>query len=140
LQQAAALYLSRAGKRYDAGLIALTPTRRGKGADDDKVRSAEADALFAASEKSTRIALDPKGTLHASSEAFAKALEDLLARGKPVSFLIGGATGLHPRVVKESDARWSLSPLTFAHRLAVAVLAEQVYRASEIARGGPYHK
>jgi 23S rRNA (pseudouridine1915-N3)-methyltransferase len=43
-------------------------------------------------------------------------------------------------VLEQSDARWSLSRLTYAHRLAVLVLCEQLYRASEIWRGGPYHK
>jgi 23S rRNA (pseudouridine1915-N3)-methyltransferase len=140
LQQAAADYLARCGRRYDAGLVALKPTKRGKGAVDDVVRSAEADVLLSASDGCTRIALDPTGKLLASSEAWSTAVEGLLQRGKPVAFLIGGATGLHPRVLEQSAAVWSLSPLTFAHRLAVCVLAEQLYRSAEIARGGPYHK
>jgi 23S rRNA (pseudouridine1915-N3)-methyltransferase len=140
LQQAAADYLARAGRRLDAGLVPLSPTRRGKGSDDDKVKLAEAEVLLKASDGCTRVALDAQGTLHASSEALAKELEDLLARGKPVAFLIGGATGLHESVKKASAKTWSLSRLTYAHRLAVLVLAEQLYRASEIARGGPYHK
>jgi 23S rRNA (pseudouridine1915-N3)-methyltransferase len=140
LQQAAADYLARCGRRYDAGLVPLKPTKRGKGAVDDVVRAAEADVLLAASEGCTRIALDPTGTLLPSSERWADAVEQLLARGKPLAFLIGGATGLHPRVLQASATTWSLSTLTFAHRLAVCVLAEQLYRSAEIARGGPYHK
>lgn len=140
LQQAAADYLARAGRRLDAGLVPLRPQKRGKGADDEKVRLVEADALLEASEGCTRVALDAQGTLHGSSVELARELEDLLARGKPVGFLVGGATGLHPRVRQESARTWSLSRLTFAHRLAVLVLAEQLYRAAEIARGGPYHK
>jgi 23S rRNA (pseudouridine1915-N3)-methyltransferase len=140
LQQAASDYLGRCGRRFDAGLVPLRPTKRGKGAVDDVVRSAEADALLAASEGCTRVALDPTGKLLPSSERWSEAVEQLLARGRPIAFLIGGATGLHPRVLTESAAIWSLSPLTFAHRLAVCVLAEQLYRAAEIARGGPYHK
>jgi len=140
LQAAAADYLARCGRRYDAGLVELKPTKRGKGAVDDVVRALEADALLAASDGCSRVALDPTGVVHPSSEAFAAGVEGLIARGRPVAFLIGGATGLHPRVRGVADACWSLSPLTFAHRLAVCVLAEQLYRASEIARGGPYHK
>jgi 23S rRNA (pseudouridine1915-N3)-methyltransferase len=140
VQAAAAEYLARCGRRYDAGLVELKPTKRGKSAVDDVVRAHEADALLQASDGCSRVALDPTGRVHTSSERFAADVEDLIARGRPVAFLIGGATGLHPRVRAAADACWSLSPLTFAHRLAVCVLAEQLYRASEIARGGPYHK
>lgn len=140
LQQCAAEYLERAGRRLDAGLVPLTPARRGKGAHDERVKDAEADALLAASDGCTRVALDTGGKGPSSSEQLAERLEKLLARGKPLAFLIGGATGLHPRVRDSAEEVWSLSPLTFAHRLAVCVLAEQLYRAAEIARGGPYHK
>jgi 23S rRNA (pseudouridine1915-N3)-methyltransferase len=54
--------------------------------------------------------------------------------------LIGGPTGLGDEVRAAADERWSLSAMTLPHRLAVLVMAEQVYRAHEIARGGPYHK
>jgi 23S rRNA (pseudouridine1915-N3)-methyltransferase len=140
IQAAAADYLARAGRRYDAALVPLKPAKRSKGADDDRVRAAEADALLEASDGCTRVALDPRGKLHGSSEELAKDVEGLIARGKPVAFLVGGATGLHPRVAGECQASWALSRLTFAHRLAVLVLCEQLYRAAEIARGGPYHK
>lgn len=140
LQQAAADYLSRCGRRFDAGLVPLKPTRRSKNADDDAVRAAEAADLLKASEGCTRIAMDKGGQQPSSSESFAASIENLMLRGKPVAFLIGGATGLHPAVIDEAFAVWSLSTVTFAHRLAVCVLSEQLYRASEIARGGPYHK
>jgi 23S rRNA (pseudouridine1915-N3)-methyltransferase len=140
LQQVAADYLARCSRRYDAGLVPLKPTKRGKGTNDDTVRAAEATTLLQASLGCLRVALCPEGEQFSSSEALAAAVEGLLARGRPLAFLVGGATGLHPSVTAQADARWSLSRLTFAHRLAVCVLAEQLYRAHEITRGGPYHK
>jgi 23S rRNA (pseudouridine1915-N3)-methyltransferase len=124
--EAARDYLSRSGKRFDADLVAI---KRAKNAAELQLRASEGCA---------RVALDACGVEH-DSVAFAKALEKLLERGK-VAFVVGGAEGLDTVVRAKADAVWSLSKLTFPHRLAVLVVAEQIYRASEIARGGPYHK
>ena len=132
-------YLARAGRRMDAGLVPLKPGKRSKSADDARIKDDEADLLLKSSESCTRVAMDAGGAL-LTSEEFAAALENLLARGKPVAFLLGGATGLHTRVKEASQATWSLSRMTYAHRLACLALCEQIYRAAEIARGGPYHE
>ncbi|UCH30426.1 MAG: 23S rRNA (pseudouridine(1915)-N(3))-methyltransferase RlmH [Myxococcales bacterium] len=55
-----------------------------------------------------------------------------------VAFLIGGAYGLPQELSKRADLRLSLSAMTFPHRLARLVLAEQVYRAFSILRNEPY--
>jgi 23S rRNA (pseudouridine1915-N3)-methyltransferase len=138
LQRQAVDYLERAGRRFQAGLSPLSPTRRGKGHDDDAVRLLEAERLLQASDGCHRIALDAGGLVHPSSAAFAADTEHRLARGKPLAFLIGGASGHHPSLLVQADVVWSLGRLTMAHRLAVCVLAEQLYRSAEIARNGPY--
>jgi len=137
LDEAEAL-LNRTGRRYAAALerVTLSGPRIPRGGPASEMR--EAEALRTRSEGCTRVALVVEGTTFASSHAFAKALEDLLARGRPVAFLVGGPSGLAPALRAEADARWSLSSLTFPHRLAVLLVAEQIYRAHEIERGGPY--
>lgn len=84
------------------------------------------------------VALDSTGKEH-DSRGFARALSALGARGKgDIAFVLGGKEGL-PRPMLEAAADvWSLSKMTFPHRLARLVLAEQVYRAMTILRGEPY--
>ena len=135
----AALYLKRAGRKLDAGLLPLSPKRRGKSDDDAKVRAAEAELLLKRTEGCTRVALDDQGRAQTSEELCAR-LFKLVARGKPLAFLIGGATGHGEAVLRAADDTWSLSPLTLPHKLAVCVLCEQLYRATQIDAGGPYHK
>jgi len=55
-----------------------------------------------------------------------------------VVFLIGGAYGLPPEISTKADLRLSMSAMTFPHRLARLVLAEQIYRAFSILRNEPY--
>jgi 23S rRNA (pseudouridine1915-N3)-methyltransferase len=54
-------------------------------------------------------------------------------------FLIGGAYGLHGSLLKKSKFIWSLSALTFPHKLVRLILTEQIYRACSIGRNEKYH-
>jgi 23S rRNA (pseudouridine1915-N3)-methyltransferase len=86
----------------------------------------------------TTVALEVGGR-SLDSEAFARDLGRAAARHKGVvAFLVGGADGLPPAVSRGAHDRWSLSALTFPHRLARLVLVEQIYRAMTILRGEPY--
>ena len=54
-------------------------------------------------------------------------------------FLIGGAYGLDPSILKRANHIWSLSALTFPHQLVRLILTEQIYRACTILRNEKYH-
>jgi len=53
---------------------------------------------------------------------------------------VGGPDGLDPACVERADGAWSLSPLTFPHGLVRILVAEQLYRASSLLKGHPYHR
>jgi len=57
-----------------------------------------------------------------------------------VKFFIGGAYGLENSFLQKSDAVISLGKLTMSHKIAKAVLLEQVYRGFSILNNHPYHK
>ncbi|HSN97355.1 MAG TPA: 23S rRNA (pseudouridine(1915)-N(3))-methyltransferase RlmH [Candidatus Nanopelagicales bacterium] len=97
-----------------------------------------AQAITRATAGANVIALEVNGRA-LTSEAFSAAVERWGSRGKGVvAFLIGGADGLPPEVSAAAADRFSLSTLTFPHRLARLVLVEQLYRAMTILRGEPY--
>jgi 23S rRNA (pseudouridine1915-N3)-methyltransferase len=75
-----------------------------------------------------------------TSEELARRLEGWIRESRPVALAIGGSHGLAPDLVAGAADRWSLGPLTLPHELARVVVAEQLYRASTILRGEPYHK
>ena len=84
------------------------------------------------------ICCDERGE-NISSNEYSKRLERAFADGKNVVILIGGAYGFSEEVRKRADFVWSFSKLVFPHKLARVMVVEQVYRAEQIAAGGPYH-
>src|SRR3569833_2300609 len=88
----------------------------------------------------TLITLDERGTLMGSEE-FARKLGRWRDDGaEAVSFVIGGPDGLDPAFVKAANLSLSFSPLTWPHQLVRIMLAEQLYRATTILSGHPYHR
>ena len=84
------------------------------------------------------IVCDERGT-NLSSPEFSEKLAQSFSSGRDVVILIGGAYGFSDTVRERADLVWSFSRLVFPHRLCRVMVLEQVYRASQIASGGPYH-
>lgn len=103
-------------------------------------KSDEAKALRAALPEGVVVALDERGKM-LGSEAFANQLGRWRDDGRPIlSFVIGGADGLDPALIADADQTLSFSPLTWPHQLVRIMLAEQLYRATTILSGHPYHR
>jgi 23S rRNA (pseudouridine1915-N3)-methyltransferase len=86
------------------------------------------------------VALDERGKTLGSDD-FAHRIARWRDDGKQsLSFVIGGADGLDPAFVKSADLALSFSPLTWPHQLVRIMLAEQLYRATTILSGHPYHR
>lgn len=74
------------------------------------------------------------------SVAFAERIREARDNGiRRLMLAIGPANGWSDAGRKAADLRLSLGAMTLPHELAWLVLAEQVYRASTILQGHPYH-
>lgn len=105
-----------------------------------EIRRREEEALLAAAPSGGfLIALD-LGGVSLTSEAFAARLAAWLAEGQQPVFVIGGAEGLPAAVLERAGFVLSLGVMTWPHKLARVMLAEQLYRAQAIASGHPYHR
>lgn len=94
--------------------------------------------LFAAHPTGYKVLLDPAGKLF-DSEKFARQVVDRQREAaRDLIFFVGGADGLPAAWRSRADLLLSLSPMTYPHELARAVLAEQIYRAMAILKGHPY--
>jgi 23S rRNA (pseudouridine1915-N3)-methyltransferase len=86
------------------------------------------------------VALDETGSQQ-DSEAFARRMAGWQEQGhSTLVFVIGGADGLARSVLDQAEATLALGPMTWPHRLVRVMLAEQIYRASTILSGHPYHR
>lgn len=108
------------------------PLARMLGAEADRIRAAVPRGAWL-------IALDERGKDWTTQQ-----LADHLQRWRDdaieVAFAIGGADGLDAEFKQEARALLRLSSMTLPHALARVVLAEQLYRASSMLAGHPYHR
>ena len=104
-----------------------------------RARQEESQALLARlKDDDFVILLDETGRQVASPQLAAQ-LEQQFVGSRRVVLVIGGAYGVDGALMARADTVWSLSELVFPHQLVRLILAEQLYRAQEIARGGSYH-
>jgi len=87
-----------------------------------------------------RVVLDSRGK-SLSSEEFAVKLMQFRDGGADATvFQIGGADGLPADARKGADLVLAFGAATFPHQIVRILLAEQIYRATTILTGHPYHR
>jgi 23S rRNA (pseudouridine1915-N3)-methyltransferase len=132
-------YVRRLPEPQRLKLVEIAPAQR-KGWPVERVRADEGERLMSRLGQADQVvALDVKGQA-LSTEQLAEKLERWRMQGSDVSFLIGGADGLHESCLERANDIVSLSALTFPHHLVRVILAEQIYRAWTVLHGHPYHR
>ncbi len=84
--------------------------------------------------------LDERGKVEKSTE-FANRIENWRDAGRgDLAFVIGGADGIDPSLRARADHALSFGKMVWPHMLVRVMLSEQLYRATSILSGGPYHR
>lgn len=106
-----------------------------------KRKTDEAKALLSLLPSGAKlIALDERGK-NITSADFAHTLARMRDDGAPcVALLIGGADGLDETLRKQAAMTMAFGAVTFPHQIVRLLLAEQIYRATTILSGHPYHR
>ncbi len=104
-------------------------------------KAAEAEAITAALDPAARlVACDEHGEAW-TSRGLAQRLGAWRDDGeRRLAFVLGGADGLDAGLLARAGARLAFGTQTWPHALARVMLAEQVYRATTILAGSPYHR
>ena len=125
----------------DAVELIEVPVARRHGAGDSKraVRIEAERILTLIEARDYVVALEERGRSLSTMQLSAW-LAERRSAGARVSFVIGGPDGLDEAIGARAQLRWSLSALTFPHALVRVLLAEQLYRASTVLAGHPYHR
>jgi 23S rRNA (pseudouridine1915-N3)-methyltransferase len=132
-------YAKRLPRTLALELTEIRPEPRSSGRTTAQVLAAEAQRIGRAlPARCRRVALDERGREFTTPE-FARWLDAQRHDGDDLAFVIGGADGLAP-VLKDGAVLLRLSAFTLPHGLARVVLAEQLYRASSLLAGHPYHR
>lgn len=86
------------------------------------------------------VTMDERGSVHSSPD-FAAHLERWRDAGhQDLAFVIGGADGIDPSLRAQAGHAISFGKMVWPHMLVRVMLAEQLYRATTILSGGPYHR
>lgn len=107
----------------------------------EKYKELEADRILQQiKQDSYVITLEIQGKMF-SSEDFAQKIKDISNTGiNDITFIIGGANGLHSKVSAISSLKLSFSKMTFTHQMIRMILTEQIYRAFKINNNEKYHR
>lgn len=133
-------YIKRIGSGLTVELAEISPEKRGKSSDVQRIMQKEAGRMRQSIPRGNFIiALDRDGRSW-STEDLANNIAEWQQDGTNISILIGGPEGMSRELLDQADARISLSAMTFPHPVVRIILAEQLYRAYSILNHHPYHK
>jgi 23S rRNA (pseudouridine1915-N3)-methyltransferase len=121
--------------------VEIIEIRESKAREAEKRMIEESIALATViPEGAVTIALDERGE-SLDSVALADRIKRWRDNGRPTAvFVIGGADGLGGSLRERADLRLAFGAATWPHQLVRIMLLEQIYRATTLLAGHPYHR
>ncbi|QCX52368.1 23S rRNA (pseudouridine(1915)-N(3))-methyltransferase RlmH [Elizabethkingia sp. JS20170427COW] len=133
-------YIPRLPKHFNFEFIEIPDVKNAKNLSPQQLKKEETKLFFNHLDNSdTVILLDEKGKQYTSREFASKIDQWMNASTKHLAFLIGGAYGFSDEIYERAQGKISLSKMTFTHQMVRLFFVEQIYRASTILAGKPYH-
>jgi 23S rRNA (pseudouridine1915-N3)-methyltransferase len=121
-----------------AGVVEIAESRAGTPAERGREEGERLMPLL--DERAALVLLDERGK-NLTSPQFAERLGTMRDDGRRMAvFAIGGPDGHEERLRERATLVWSFGALTWPHQMVRIMLAEQLYRATTILSGHPYHR
>jgi 23S rRNA (pseudouridine1915-N3)-methyltransferase len=132
-------YARRLPREFALELVELKPEARAPGKPVSRLLAAEALRIAAACKGTLVVALDERGAPW-TTRTLAESVLRWRDEARDVAFVIGSADGLADSIKRDAAAVVAVSALTLPHGLVRVLLAEQLYRATSLIAGHPYHR
>lgn len=139
VQTACKEYIKRMPRELAIDIIDIKPEKRAAGNNNENIQANEAKRILDAAGDNFLVVCCESGE-QLTTVALAKHVRDWQNNGKNVSFIIGGADGLHTSIEQKANFNLGLSQLTLPHAFVRVLLCEQLYRAHSINSNHPYHR
>jgi 23S rRNA (pseudouridine1915-N3)-methyltransferase len=132
---------AQAGRQLGLREIEIIEIKESRAPETAKRRIEESIALANVTpDGALMVLLDEKGQSLASGE-FAQKIRAWRDGGcADLVFVIGGPDGVAPSLREKAALTLAFGPATWPHQLARVMLLEQIYRATTILSGHPYHR
>lgn len=133
-------YVDRIGHFVSFEMICLQDLKSTKSLSTDLQKEKEGKLIANQIQKGDYVVLLDENGKEYSSRDFSSFLDRLFAMGRRrLVFIIGGPYGFSDEIYKLSDAKVSLSKMTFSHQMVRLLFVEQFYRGLTILNHIPYH-
>ena len=121
--------------------VEIVEIRESRAAEPDKRMIEESIALAnVIPAGSAAVLLDSRGE-NLDSAALASRLAQWRGEDRSAAvFIIGGPDGLAASLTQQADLRLAFGAATWPHQMVRVMLLEQLYRATTILTGHPYHR